>query len=149
MRPKVDEPRLVGRSSELEALDLALDALRRGEPLPMLIEGEPGIGKTRLLAELEARATTRGCIVLRGSASELESDLPFWIFVDALDEYVAGLDPRVLSGLSDETLGEIAHMLPSVSTVAVDGPRLLQDERYRAHRAIRELLARLASPRPL
>ena len=71
------------------------------------------------MAELEARATARGYLVLRGSASELESDLPFWIFVDALDEYVAGLDPRKLSGLSDETLGEIAHMLPS----AVDARR--------------------------
>ena len=40
-------------------------------------------------------------------------------------------------------------MLPSASTVAADGSRLLQDERYRAHRAMRELLARLASPRPL
>ena len=55
----------------------------------------------------------------------------------------------MLAGLSDETLGEIAHMLPSVATAGDDGARLLQDERYRAHRAMRELLARLASPRPL
>src|ERR1044072_5450009 len=115
MRPKVVEQPLVGRTSELDAVDRALDALRRGEPSPLLIQGEPGIGKTRLRAELDARADARGCVVLHGSASELESDLPFWIFVDALDEYVAGLDPRVLAGLSDETLGEIAHMLPSAS----------------------------------
>ena len=133
----------------MEAVDLALDALRRGEPSPLLIHGEPGIGKTRLLAELDARAAHRGCIVLHGSASELERDLPFWIFVDALDEYVAGLDPRELSGLSDETLGEIAHMLPSASTVDAGDARLLQDERYRAHRAMRELLDRLALSRPL
>src|SRR4051812_25683592 len=147
MRPRVDERPVVGRASELDAVDLALDALRRGEPSPLLIQGEPGIGKTRLLNELDARATARGCIVLQGSASELESDLPFWIFVDALDEYVAGLDPRVLSGLSDETHSEIAHMLPSA--VAAGGSRLVQDERYRAHRAMRELLERLAAPRPL
>ncbi|WP_028063190.1 helix-turn-helix transcriptional regulator [Solirubrobacter soli] len=149
MRPKVDDRRLVGRASELNAVDLALDALGRGAPVPLLIGGEPGIGKTRLLAELDARAVARGCVVLHGSASELESDLPFWIFVDALDEYVAGLDPRVLAGLTDETLGEIAHMLPSASKVGGGGSRLLQDERYRAHRAMRELLSRLASPRPL
>ena len=146
MTRSVDQ-RLVGRDSELDAVDRALDALERGEPSPLLIEGEPGIGKTRLVAELEARASARAYLVLRGSASELESDLPFWIFVDALDEYVAGLDPRKLSGLSDETLGEIAHMLPS----AVDAgeARLVHDERYRAHRAVRELLERLATPRPL
>ena len=64
MRPKVDDPRLVGRASELDAVDLALDALGRGEPAPLLIQGEPGIGKTRLLTELDARAVARGCIVL-------------------------------------------------------------------------------------
>ena len=52
--------------------------------------GEPGIGKTRLLAELARLAETRGHLVLSGSASELERDLPFSVFVDALDEYVAG-----------------------------------------------------------
>ena len=57
------------------------------------LAGEPGIGKTRLLGELGARADRRGQLVLAGSASELERELPFWIFVDALDDYVHGLDP--------------------------------------------------------
>jgi hypothetical protein len=48
--------------------------------------GEPGIGKTRLLAELAAKADRRGCLVLTGSASELQRDLPFWLFVDALND---------------------------------------------------------------
>ena len=71
-------------------------AVRGHGRLRSSIEGEPGIGKTRLLAELAQRADARGCIVLGGSASELERDLPFWVFVDALDEYVAGLDPQVV-----------------------------------------------------
>ena len=66
------------------------------------IVGEPGIGKTRLLAELEAMADERGCLVLSGSASELERDLPFWVFVDALEEYVRGLPPAVLEPLGAE-----------------------------------------------
>ena len=48
-----------------------------------------GIGKTRLLAELAARADARGHIVLGGAGADLERDLPFWVFVDALDEYLA------------------------------------------------------------
>ena len=59
----------------------------------MLLVGEPGIGKTRLLAELAARADAERQLVLSGSASELERDLPFSVFVDALDEYVRGIDP--------------------------------------------------------
>ena len=91
----------VGRAAELEAIDRALGDAARG-PDRSLVEGEPGIGKTRLLAELRRRADARGCTVLDGSASELERDLPFWVFVDALDEYVAGLDPRLVASLGDE-----------------------------------------------
>ncbi len=80
--------RLVGRTDELEALEQALDELDRGRPGAVELVGEPGIGKTRLLRELALRAERRGHLVLYGSASELERDLPFSVFVDALDEYV-------------------------------------------------------------
>ena len=64
----------------------------------LAIEGEPGIGKTRLLGASWPRAPTPAAArSWTGSASELERDLPFWVFVDALDEYVAGLDPRLSS----------------------------------------------------
>ena len=87
---------LVGRTAEMAAVDDALGGIRGGAAACLVVQGEPGIGKTRLLAELAARADARGCTVLSGSASELERDLPFWVFVDALDEYVAGLDPRLV-----------------------------------------------------
>jgi predicted ATPase len=147
--PRVADHLLVGRAAELEVVDHAIDDLRRGWTPPLLIEGEPGIGKTRLLAELAERADACGYTMLDGSASELESDLPFWVFVDALDEYVAGLDPRLVSSLREEVRSELAHVLPSLSDlVTVTGP-VLQDERYRVHRAMRELLERLAAPQPL
>ena len=79
--------------------------------------GEPGIGKTRLLAELAARADARGQLVLSGSASELERDLPFWVFVDALDEYAEGLDPRRLEQLDETARTELAHVFPSLSAL--------------------------------
>ena len=85
---RLAEP-LVGRAEELRALEAALDRL----PGAVELVGEPGIGKTRLLAELERIADDRGCLVLSGSASELERDLPFWVFVDALEDYVRGLPP--------------------------------------------------------
>ena len=86
--------RLVGRSEELAVLDGALARLEDGTPGAIELCGEPGIGKTRLLGELARRAAERGHLVLSGRASELERDLPFWIFVDALDEYLRSLDPR-------------------------------------------------------
>jgi len=145
---KVADP-LVGRAAELDAIDRALGELCDGGTAPLAIQGEPGIGKTRLLAELATRADARGCIVLGGSASELERDLPFWVFVDALDEYVAALDPRLAASLRDDVRSELAHVLPSLSESASGGGAVAQDERYRAHRAVRELLERLAASKPL
>ena len=62
---------LVG-GAELAALDQALDAARRGFAA-IAVVGEPGLGKTRLLGALEARADAQSCLVLTGSASELEA----------------------------------------------------------------------------
>jgi predicted ATPase len=93
---------LVGRAEELGSLDQLLVELESGEPSAIAVVGEPGIGKTRLLGELAARADDRRHIVLFGSASELERDLPFWVFVEALDEYVQALDPRQPRSLDEE-----------------------------------------------
>ncbi|MET0510740.1 MAG: AAA family ATPase [Thermoleophilaceae bacterium] len=140
---------LVGRAAEVGSLDGAVAELDGGEARALLVVGEPGIGKTRLLGELGTRADARGFIVLSGSASELERDLPFWVFVDALDEYVAGLDPRRLESLDGEVRTELARVLPSLSDLSGAGATPLHDERYRAHRAVRDLLERVAATKPL
>jgi ATP/maltotriose-dependent transcriptional regulator MalT len=141
--------RLVGRADELDAVEHLLDELDRGSPGAIEVTGEPGIGKTRLLRELAARAEARGHLVLGGSASELERDLPFSVFVDALDEYLRGLDPERLSALDDQVRAELAHVFPSLWALAEDREVAPQHERYRSHRAVRDLLERLAGPRPL
>ncbi|HEX5902681.1 MAG TPA: AAA family ATPase [Actinomycetota bacterium] len=140
--------RLVGRAEELDALEQLLEELDRGNPSAIEVTGEPGIGKTRLLRELAARAEARGHLVLGGSASELEQDLPFSVFVDALDEYLRGLDPELLVALDDQVRAELAHVFPSLWALAEDHEVAPQHERYRSHRAIRDLLERLAGPRP-
>jgi DNA-binding NarL/FixJ family response regulator len=111
--------------------------------------GEPGVGKTRLLRELAVRAELRGHLVLSGSASELERDLPFSVFVDALDEYVESLDPDELAALDDDVRAELAHILPSLSALARGREAALQPERHRSHRAVRELLQQLAATKSL
>ncbi|GIJ55086.1 helix-turn-helix transcriptional regulator [Virgisporangium aurantiacum] len=71
---------LVGRAVETAALDAALDLLERGVGGTMLITGEPGIGKTALLAELGRRAGAAGCRVRDGRATEFERDDPYAVF---------------------------------------------------------------------
>jgi DNA-binding CsgD family transcriptional regulator len=138
---------LVGRAAELAVIDRALGELERRRFGALELVGEPGIGKTRLLSELSRRADDAGRLALSGSASELERELPFWVFVDALDEYVQSLEPRRLDSLGEETLAELGHVLPSAHATGADAGR--DDERYRTHRAVRRLLEVMAATKPL
>src|SRR5262245_9382423 len=140
---------LVGRADELGLLDQVLSELDRGRAGAIELAGEPGIGKTRLLRELAHHAEARGHLVLAGSAAELEQDLPFSVFVDSLDEYVRGLGPTRLAALDEEVRRELGHVFPSLSVLALGRTATLQHERYRSHRAIRMLLERLATSKPL
>jgi DNA-binding NarL/FixJ family response regulator len=140
---------LVGRAEEIGVLERAVMGLKTGSSAAIAVIGEPGIGKTRLLSEVARHADESGCIVLSGSGSEFEQDLPFWVFVDALDEYVAGLDPRRLESLEDGVRGDLAGLLPSLSEYTLAGQSPVSDQRYRVHRAVGELIQRLAATKPL
>ena len=139
----------MGRAYELEVLEQVLDTLERNPRGAIELAGEPGIGKTRLLAELATRAERRGHLVLSGSASELERELPFSVFVDALDEYVESLRPERLAALDEDVQAELAHVLPSLAALASGRAVAPQQERYRSHRAVRALLEQLAQTSPL
>ena len=75
--------------------------------------------------------------------------LPFSVFVDALDEYVRGMERSRLAALDDDVRTELAHVFPSLAALATEGEVALQDERYRSHRAVRALLEQLAWLQPL
>jgi DNA-binding CsgD family transcriptional regulator len=139
----------VGRGPELAELDAALDALDDGRAQAIEIVGTAGIGKTRLLTELAAHADARGHIVLTGSGADLDRDLPFWVFVDALDEYVMSVEPRRLANLDEDVRVELAQVFPSLSDLGRGAAPGVQDERYRTNRAVRELLERLAATQPM
>jgi ATP/maltotriose-dependent transcriptional regulator MalT len=140
---------LVGRAEELSSIGEVLTELDQGRAATIELVGAPGIGKTRLLAELAARADERRWLVLSGSASELERDLPFAVFVDALDEYLRGLDTSSIAPLDDDVRAELATVFPSLATLTSASDVALQHERYRAHRAVRALLEHLADEKPL
>ena len=139
----------VGRSDELRSLEDGLDLLDAGRPCAAALVGEPGIGKTRLLSELARRAESRGHLALSGSASELDRNLPFSVFVGALDDYLASLEPKLLAALDDDIRAELARVFPSLARLARGADVALHHERYRTHRAIRTLLDQLAVPAPL
>ena len=138
---------LVGRAAELGVIGDALADLERRKFGALELRGEPGMGKTRLLRELAGRGDALGHIVLIGSSAELETDLPFWVFVDALDEYLQALEPRRLDALEPETLADLAGVFPALQA-ATDGATA-DGDRYRMHRAVRQMLETLAATKPL
>src|SRR5204862_6879565 len=139
----------VGRAEELGSFDQVLGEVDQGIPSAIALIGEPGIGKTRLLAEFAHSADQSGRLVLAGSASELERDLPFSVFVDALDEYLRGLSPDGLAELDEDVRAELSHVFPSLSALGTASGVALQHERYRSHRSVRALLEELAKTRSL
>jgi DNA-binding CsgD family transcriptional regulator len=138
----------VGRRQELAAVATALQGLGR-DARYVALSGEPGIGKTRLLEELARRAAEQGCTVLTGRGAELERDLPFGVWVDALDDHAAWLGSDRLQRMLGDRVAELARVLPSVDAGDAEPAPALQDERYRAHRAVRMLLEQLAAAAPV
>jgi DNA-binding NarL/FixJ family response regulator len=143
-RMALNQP-IVGRRSERAALADSLKRLEnRGSPI-VALSGEPGIGKTRLLDELCARADGHGHLVLCGRAAEMEQDLPFGVVVDALGDYAASLGGDRLQRLIGAQAEELAPIVPGVEGLGGGGVGRLHDERYRTHRAVRALLEALGA----
>ena len=141
------QKQFVGRRQELAAIDATLDGLRGARARWLVISGEPGIGKTRLLGQLAERAAERRHAVFVGRGAELELEVPFGIWIDALDDHVSTLGERKLEALIGERVAELARVLPSAGSGASAGG--LQDERFHAYRAVRALLQRLAMGHPV
>jgi DNA-binding SARP family transcriptional activator len=98
-------PRLVGRDVELRQVMLALDEARTATRV-VLVEGEPGIGKTRLVEEAATTAAARGAAVLWGRAFEGGAAPAFWPWLPPL---------RSLVG----RLGRDAELAPQLASLAV------------------------------
>src|SRR5215469_14886755 len=69
-------PRIHGREAEARVLSEVLDRVAAGRLAVALIEGEAGIGKTRLLEDVLENARARGMLVASGRAEELERNRP-------------------------------------------------------------------------
>lgn len=79
---------LVGRKEELNNLLESVESMKNGEGSTILISGEAGIGKTRLIKEFKERADLRSVNVMTGSAEEGVME-PYLIFTDAMGEKVS------------------------------------------------------------
>ncbi|MFJ8669283.1 AAA family ATPase [Streptomyces sp. NPDC093600] len=138
-------PVFVGRAGELTALT---DALARahadGEPQALLIGGEAGVGKTRLIEEFVDAARGRGAIVALGGCVEVGADgLPFAPFSTALRSLSRRL-PEELAAAAAGQEGELARLLPELGDVGGHEPSN-EDATARLFELTARLLERLAA----
>ena len=82
---------MIGRDRDLAALVAALDRAASGTPTYAVLTGDPGIGKSRLSAELAAVARTRGVDVLVGRCSQDDGAPPLWPWAQVLERLGEGL----------------------------------------------------------
>ncbi len=137
----------VGRSAELERLRLLMPRAAGEGGRAVLIGGEAGSGKSRLVREFAAEAARDGALVLHG-ACDAVVHTPYGPFVEALDQLTRAVGPDELRvGRS-----ELARLLPELATGAADGPRASDTdpdtERHRLHTAVADVLAGVTRRRP-
>lgn len=82
---------LINRAAEIKTADAALRALTIGNGGMLIVEGEPGIGKSRLAAEIVRRAETAEVRTLRGAGAEVEATTPYNAW-RAIFEHLLGLE---------------------------------------------------------
>jgi class 3 adenylate cyclase len=105
----------VGREAEIETLAAAWSEVKLGRPHTLLISGDPGIGKTRLAAEIASMAAAEGAVVLFGRCDE-HAALPFEPFADALRTFIERPPPgRDLLELMGPLAAELGRLVPAVS----------------------------------
>lgn len=85
---------LYGRTKELDEIRQRLDDVDSGTRRTVLIEGEPGIGKTRLVQRTIGEAGARGFSVVAASADQIDRNRPFGPLADALECSIGTADPQ-------------------------------------------------------
>ena len=105
-------PPLIGRNSQLQALRSALSETEQGSGCLVLVAGEPGIGKTRLLEELAAMAHARGDLIAWGRCWESPGSPYYWPWVQVIRAMMRELsEERVVEWLGP-VLAPVAEILP-------------------------------------
>jgi class 3 adenylate cyclase/RecA/RadA recombinase len=154
---------LAGRHRELQALEAAWRQASAGVFRVALVAGEPGIGKTRLAAELSERAHAEGGAVLYGRCDE-EAVAPYQPFVEALRPYLAACPPSTLHerlhGLERDlarVFPQLTGLIPELPSPVVSRPESailggLEDsrdaDRYRLFEAVGMLLTGITATQP-
>ena len=136
----------VGRRGELDRLRQYLQRATEGNRQLVLLEGEPGIGKTRLALQFMEACESDGALALYGRC-DAETLVPYQPFVEALRRYVARA-PEQAAAWRAQYGAELGRVVPELAGAGdtPGGPE--EEERYRLFDAVSEVLNDIARHRP-
>lgn len=146
-------PVLVGRAREMELLDQALRAAQNGAGRCVLLAGEAGIGKSRLAAEIRARAADDGWLILQGHCAEQDASFPYGPWIDTLRAFLAGKSRAETAELLGSLSAELVKLLPELSllipSIRPTPPLEPAAEKHRLFESLARLCLSLCAARPL
>lgn len=136
---------LVGRQRELTVVMTHYEAVKVRRARVVLLTGEPGMGKTRLLDEVALRTAQDGAVVLRGEATEAEGMPPFLPFVEALGRHIRVTQEDQLCRQVAAAPEVLASLLPELAVCFRERPVPLpfppEQARLRLYEALGTFLA--------
>ncbi len=137
----------VGRRGEIDRLREYLDRATEGNRQLVLLEGEPGIGKTRLAMEFMELCESEGSLALYGRC-DAETLVPYQPFVEALRRYVSRA-PEQAGAWRAQHGAELGRVIPELAAGGdtPGGPE--EEERYRLFDAVSEVLNDIARHQPV
>ncbi len=143
--------RFIGRDAELGTLTTALETAVAGTPTVVLLGGEAGVGKTRLVEEAAGRARAAGARVLAGGCIELGGEgLAFGALAHALRMLMRDTEPGELDALLGPARSEFARVLPDLDPdAALRTAPLTEGGTARLLELALGVIERLAEHRPL
>ena len=149
-------PILVGRSAELAALQECIEAATRGQGGVVLLSGEAGIGKSRLVAELQGAASAQAFQLLSGQCFPTDRSCPYAPLLDLLHAFLAPLSATHITtvlGASARALfpllPEQTQHLPELASLPPLSPLEPELEKRRLFAALSEVFMRATASRPV
>ena len=142
---------IVGRPAELEAIAARLESTEAGARAVVVVHGEPGIGKTRLVAEAAKAGHDKGALVVFGRC-EREALTPYQFVVDALRPLLRTMSDDELGAMPQWEVAELARLVPELGErLGLDPGPIVEEAgaRHRLFESVTGLLRRLARGRSL